>query len=162
MRTRNGRRKVLFGTNYPMIFHEPALADLDALAFGDEARELYLSANAQRLFEGGRVACFASASGSEPGGGSGARNGRDAQLRLGARSAPSLARRSGSTAVPAPASNRYCCSPAAKQEHRPVTATLSGLVLSTRRPGHGRGCGSCPSWRMLATVRSPTGQAFRR
>jgi hypothetical protein len=60
MRTRNGRRKVLFGTNYPMIFHEPALADLDALAFGDEARELYLSANAQRLFEGGprRLLCL--------------------------------------------------------------------------------------------------------
>ena len=47
MRTRNGRRKVLFGTNYPMIFHEPALPDLDALALDDEARELYLSADAQ-------------------------------------------------------------------------------------------------------------------
>ena len=60
LRTSNGRRKVLFGTNYPMIFHEPALADLDALAFGDEARELYLSANAQRLFEGGprRLLCL--------------------------------------------------------------------------------------------------------
>ena len=34
MRTRNSRRKVLFGTNYPMIFHEPALA---ALALDDEA-----------------------------------------------------------------------------------------------------------------------------
>jgi hypothetical protein len=45
---------------------------------------------------------------------------------------------------------------------RPVTATLSGLVLSTRWPGRGRGCGSCPSWRTPATVRSPTGQAFRR
>src|SRR5450755_1382087 len=60
MRTRNGRRKVPFGTNYPMIFHDPALADLDALAFADEARELYLSANAQRLFEGGprRLLCL--------------------------------------------------------------------------------------------------------
>jgi hypothetical protein len=60
MRTRNGRRKVLFGTNYPMIFHEPALADLDALVLDDEARELYLSANAQRLFEGGprRLLCL--------------------------------------------------------------------------------------------------------
>jgi predicted TIM-barrel fold metal-dependent hydrolase len=52
MRTRNGRRKVPFGTNYPMIFHEPALADLDALALDDETRELCLSANAQRLFKG--------------------------------------------------------------------------------------------------------------
>src|SRR5450755_3301553 len=60
MRTRNGRRKVPFGTNYPMIFHDPALADLDALAFADEARELYLSANAQRLFEEGprRLLCL--------------------------------------------------------------------------------------------------------
>ena len=32
MCTGNGRRKVLFGTNYPTTFHEPALADLDALA----------------------------------------------------------------------------------------------------------------------------------
>lgn len=30
MRTRNSRRKVPSGTNCPMIFHEPALADLDA------------------------------------------------------------------------------------------------------------------------------------
>src|SRR5450755_2283662 len=60
MRTRNGRRKVLSGTNYPMIFHDPTLADLDALAFADEARELYLSANAQRLFEEGprRLLCL--------------------------------------------------------------------------------------------------------
>src|SRR5450755_1026149 len=60
MRTRNGRRKVPFGTNYPMIFHDPTLADLDALAFADEARELYLSANAQRLFEEGprRLLCL--------------------------------------------------------------------------------------------------------
>jgi hypothetical protein len=80
MRTRNGRRKVLFGTNYPMIFHEPALADRDALAFGDEARELYLSANAQRLFEGGprRLLCLAERE--RAGRRSGARNGRAAAL----------------------------------------------------------------------------------
>jgi hypothetical protein len=43
-----------------MIFHDPALADLAALAFADEARELYLSANAQRLFEEGprRLLCL--------------------------------------------------------------------------------------------------------
>ena len=58
MRTRNGRRKVLFGTNYPMIFHEPALADLEALA--PRRRVPYLSANALRLFEGGprRLLCL--------------------------------------------------------------------------------------------------------
>jgi hypothetical protein len=39
------------------------------------------------------------------------RSGRDAQLRLGARSAPVLARRSGSTAVPAPASNSAAARP---------------------------------------------------
>jgi hypothetical protein len=39
MLTRNGRRKVLFGTNYPIIFHEPAPADPDALALDHEARE---------------------------------------------------------------------------------------------------------------------------
>jgi hypothetical protein len=60
MRTRNGRHKVLFGTNCPMIFHEPALADLDALALDDEASALYLSANVQRLFEEGprRLVCL--------------------------------------------------------------------------------------------------------
>jgi hypothetical protein len=40
-------------TNYPMIFHEPALADLDAIALDHEARTLFLSATAKRLFEGG-------------------------------------------------------------------------------------------------------------
>ncbi|MGZ4463584.1 MAG: amidohydrolase family protein, partial [Gaiellaceae bacterium] len=49
-RTRSGRHKVLFGTNYPMIFHQHALADLDALALDDETRELYLAGNAKRLF----------------------------------------------------------------------------------------------------------------
>ena len=44
MRTRNSRRKVPFGTNYPMIFHEPALADLDAIALDQEARTLFVSA----------------------------------------------------------------------------------------------------------------------
>jgi hypothetical protein len=75
MRTRNGRRKLLFGTNCPMVFHEPALADFDALALDDEARALYLSAK-PRLFEGGPRRLLCSASRSEPEGGSGARNGR--------------------------------------------------------------------------------------
>jgi predicted TIM-barrel fold metal-dependent hydrolase len=50
LRTRSGRRKVLFGTNYPMIFHEHALADLDTLQLDAETRELYLDGNARRVF----------------------------------------------------------------------------------------------------------------
>jgi hypothetical protein len=47
---RGGRRKVLFGTNYPMIPHERALADLDTLELDAEARELFLGGNARRVF----------------------------------------------------------------------------------------------------------------
>jgi predicted TIM-barrel fold metal-dependent hydrolase len=50
MRTRSGRHKVLFGTNYPMIFHAKALAGLDALGLDDETRALYLEDNARRVF----------------------------------------------------------------------------------------------------------------
>jgi len=46
----NGRRKVLFGTNYPMINPKAALEGLDELALDDEARRLFLSENAQRVF----------------------------------------------------------------------------------------------------------------
>lgn len=51
MQSRGGRRKVLFGTNYPMIFHQHALEDLDALGLDDETRELFLAGNAHRLLE---------------------------------------------------------------------------------------------------------------
>jgi len=47
---RDGRRKVLFGTNYPMIPPQKALEDLDALAL-DEARDLFLEGNARRVFD---------------------------------------------------------------------------------------------------------------
>jgi predicted TIM-barrel fold metal-dependent hydrolase len=50
MQSRSGRRKVLFGTNWPMIAPDRALAGLDALGLDDETRELYLGANAQRVF----------------------------------------------------------------------------------------------------------------
>lgn len=50
MRTRTGSRKVLFGTNYPMISPGAALAGLDALGLDAEARELYLAGNARRVF----------------------------------------------------------------------------------------------------------------
>lgn len=51
MHTRTGSRKVLFGTNYPMIGHTHALADLDALDLDTDTRRLYLHDNAARLFE---------------------------------------------------------------------------------------------------------------
>lgn len=50
MRSNTGRRKVLFGTNYPMIPHHAALADLDTLKLDDETRQLYLAGNARRIF----------------------------------------------------------------------------------------------------------------
>jgi predicted TIM-barrel fold metal-dependent hydrolase len=50
MQSRSGRRKVMFGTNYPMIAPEAALADLDGLELDDEARELFLAGNARRVF----------------------------------------------------------------------------------------------------------------
>lgn len=46
----HGRRKVLFGSNYPMIPPAKALDGLDALALDDEARQLFLAGNAQRVF----------------------------------------------------------------------------------------------------------------
>ena len=50
MRSRGGRRKVLFGTNYPMIMPARALEHLDALGLDEETRGLYLSGNARRVF----------------------------------------------------------------------------------------------------------------
>jgi len=49
MRSKSGRRKVLFGTNYPMLFHQQALEGLDGLDLDDEVRDLFLGGNAQRL-----------------------------------------------------------------------------------------------------------------
>jgi uncharacterized protein len=51
MQRKSGRRKVLFGTNYPMIFHQHALEDLDALDLDDETRGLFLGGNAGRLLK---------------------------------------------------------------------------------------------------------------
>ena len=50
LRSGSGRHKVLFGSNYPMIAPEHALADLDALELDAETRELFLAANARRVF----------------------------------------------------------------------------------------------------------------
>ena len=49
MKSSGGRRKVLFGTNFPMIFPAQALEGLDELGLDDEARELFLAGNARRL-----------------------------------------------------------------------------------------------------------------
>jgi len=46
-----GRRKVLFGSNYPMIAPEAALTDLDALSLDEETTELFLDGNARRVFD---------------------------------------------------------------------------------------------------------------
>jgi predicted TIM-barrel fold metal-dependent hydrolase len=51
MKTSSGRKKVLFGTNYPMILHHNALADLDQLNLDEETRDLYLDGNARRIFK---------------------------------------------------------------------------------------------------------------
>jgi predicted TIM-barrel fold metal-dependent hydrolase len=50
MKTRSGRGKVLFGTNYPMILHHHALQDLDTLGLDEEMQQLYLEGNARRIF----------------------------------------------------------------------------------------------------------------
>ncbi len=46
----HGRRKILFGTNYPMITPAKALEGLDELGLDDEARALFLGGNAARVF----------------------------------------------------------------------------------------------------------------
>ena len=46
----HGRRKVLFGSNYPMITPAKALADLADLELDEETNGLFLGGNAQRVF----------------------------------------------------------------------------------------------------------------
>ena len=46
----HGRRKVLFGSNYPMIQPSQCLAQLDVLGLDDEALRLFLHDNAARVF----------------------------------------------------------------------------------------------------------------
>ncbi len=46
----NGRTKVLFGTNYPMIKPAKALADLATLELDQETQNQFLSGNAKRVF----------------------------------------------------------------------------------------------------------------
>lgn len=47
----HGRRKVLFGSNYPMITPARALDGLETLGLDDEASALFLGENARRVFE---------------------------------------------------------------------------------------------------------------
>ncbi len=47
---KNGRTKVLFGTNYPMVTARMCLKDLDALELGQEVEKLFLCENAKRVF----------------------------------------------------------------------------------------------------------------
>jgi uncharacterized protein len=56
MQSAGGRRKVLFGSNFPMIAPSRALEDLDALGLDDETRELLLGGNARRVFALGESA----------------------------------------------------------------------------------------------------------
>ncbi len=46
----SGRKKVLFGTNYPMITAEQCLEHLDLLGLEDDAKRMFLGDNARRVF----------------------------------------------------------------------------------------------------------------
>lgn len=46
----HGRKKVLFGSNYPMITPAKALAGIDALALPPEVQADFLDGNARRVF----------------------------------------------------------------------------------------------------------------
>lgn len=46
----HGRKKVLFGSNYPMIQPADCLAQIDTLGLDEEARRLFLGENAARVF----------------------------------------------------------------------------------------------------------------
>jgi hypothetical protein len=46
----HGRRKVLFGSNYPMIFPSACLAELGALGLDPEVTRLFLYENSARVF----------------------------------------------------------------------------------------------------------------
>jgi uncharacterized protein len=50
LKTGTGQRKVLFGTNYPMIGHAHALEGLDELGLDTAARHDFLHTNAERVF----------------------------------------------------------------------------------------------------------------
>lgn len=47
----NGRHKVLFGSNWPMIAPAKCLEDLDSLGLAPATRELFLAGNARRVYQ---------------------------------------------------------------------------------------------------------------
>ncbi len=47
----NGRKKVLFGSNYPMITPAKCLRDIDDLGLDPEVKTLFLSENARRVYQ---------------------------------------------------------------------------------------------------------------
>lgn len=46
----HGRRKVMFGTNYPMITPQACLEEIEMLGLDPETRELFLAGNARAVF----------------------------------------------------------------------------------------------------------------
>jgi predicted TIM-barrel fold metal-dependent hydrolase len=50
LRTSGGSRKVMFGSNFPMITPQQALEHLHHLKIDDETQERYLHGNAERVF----------------------------------------------------------------------------------------------------------------
>jgi len=47
----NGRKKILFGTNYPMVTSAKCLEDLEQLKLGEEVEEMFLCGNAKQVFK---------------------------------------------------------------------------------------------------------------
>ncbi len=47
---RGGRKKILFGSNYPMLPPALCIPQLDALGLDDEVRRMFLNDNARRVF----------------------------------------------------------------------------------------------------------------
>jgi len=46
-----GKKKVLFGTNYPMLTPADCLAGIDKLGLGEDALNAFLAGNARRAFK---------------------------------------------------------------------------------------------------------------
>lgn len=46
-----GARKVMFGTNYPMLTPSACLESVASLGLGEEEQRLFLSGNAERVFK---------------------------------------------------------------------------------------------------------------
>ena len=46
----SGRKKVLFGSNYPMLMPRDCVGEIDALGLDADARAAFLYGNARRIF----------------------------------------------------------------------------------------------------------------